>query len=319
MPDEIRPKHPVPKIPDVASFMRRFGDDAACAAHLRETRWGTNLERFICSDCGHHRGWWLPTRGLVECRECHHQTSPTSGTVFHGARVPLWKWFWAMYQEAHSKKGIAAMALAKQIQVCYQTAWTMLQKLRDAMRQRCQRYVLQGLVEVDETYVGGEEPGHPGRPGRDSEKKVPVAVALELDDEGRPKRVAMASVKRVTGHDLRRFAVKAIAKGSKLRTDGWGAYRVVAKAGYEHEPIITGSGREAVQTFPWIHTFIGNMKRMILGTYHSVSRKHLDRYLAAFTYRANRRWKEANLFDRLVIAALDAKPLTFKELTTGAR
>lgn len=169
----------------------------------------------------------------MECREGHHQTSPTAGTVFHGARVPLWKWFWAMYQEAHSKKGLSAMAL--------------------------------------------------------------------------------------TGHHLRRFAVKAIAKGSKLRTDGWGAYRVVAKAGYEHEPIITGSGREAVQTFPWIHPFIGNMKRMILGTYHSVSPKHLDRYLAAFAYRANRRWQEANLFDRLVIAAIDAKPLTFKELTTGAR
>ncbi len=171
MSDEIRPKHPVPKILDVASFMRRFGDDAACAAYLRKARWGPKLERFVCPDCGHNRGWWLPTRGLVECRECHHQTSPTAGTVFHGARVPLWKWFWAMYQEAHSKKGLAATALAKQIQVCYQTAWMMLQKLREAMRQRCQRYVLQGLVEVDETYVGGREPG---RPGRGVEKKVPV-------------------------------------------------------------------------------------------------------------------------------------------------
>ena len=85
MSDEIRPKHPVPKILDVASFMRRFGDDAACAAYLRKARWGPNLERFVCPDCGHSRGWWLPTRGLVECRECHHQTSPTAGTVFHGA------------------------------------------------------------------------------------------------------------------------------------------------------------------------------------------------------------------------------------------
>ena len=298
MPDEKRPKQPLPKVQDVASFFRRFGDDAACALHLKQTRWGTNLERFVCSDCGHDRGWWLPTRGLVECRDCHHQTSPTAGTAFHGARVPLWKWFWAMYQEAHAKKGIAALTLAKQIQLCYQTAWTMLHKLREAMRQRCQRYVLQGLVEVDETYVGGREPG---RPGRGVEKKTPVAVAVELDKYHRPRRIAMQSLPRVDARSLTRFTTQHIAKGSSLRTDGWGSYRSVARAGYDHK------------------AFIGNMKRMILGTYHSVSPKHLDRYLAAFTYRANRRWMEAKLFDRLVIAAVDAKPLTFKQLTTGAK
>ena len=316
MPDDTRPKHPMPKIPDVASFMRQFSDDDACTAHLRDKRWGPNLERFICPDCGHDYGWWLPTRGLVECRMCHHQTSPTAGTVFHGARVPLWKWFWAMYQEAHSKKGVAAMALAKQIQVCYQTAWAMLQKLREAMRQRCQRYVLQGLVEIDETYVGGREPG---RPGRGVEKKVPVAVAVELDEDKRPRRIALESVARVDARSLKAFTQANVKKGSCLRTDGWGSYRSVAKAGYEHEAIVTGGGDQAATVFPWIHTFIGNMKRMILGTYHSVSAKHLNRYLAAFVYRANRRWMEANLFDRLVIAALEGKPLTFGQLTTGAK
>jgi hypothetical protein len=306
----------MPKIPDVATFVRCFGDDAACVAHLREKRWGPNLERFVCPACGHERGWWLPTRGLVECRDCHHQTSPTAGTAFHGARVPLWKWFWAMYQEAHSKKGIAAMALAKQIQVCYQTAWAMLHKLREAMKERCQHYVLKGVVEIDETYVGGKEPG---RPGRGVEKKVPVAVAVELDENRRPKRIAMGGLERVDARSLKDFTTRHVEKGSSLRTDGWGSYVSVAKAGYEHEAIVTGGGKEAVERFPWVHTFIGNLKRMILGTYHSVSPQHLERYLAAFVYRANRRWMEANLFDRLVVAAMDAKPLTYKELTAGAK
>ncbi len=313
-----RSKGPLPAVMDVGTFRERFGTDEGCWEHLRNTRWGPNLERFTCPDCGHARGWWLANRRLVECSECHRQTSVTAGTVFHGARVPLWKWFWAIYQLAQGKKGIAALTLAKQIGVCYGTAWLMLLKLRRAMRRRNERYVLQGLVEVDETYVGGEEPGHRGRPGPDSQKKVPVAVALELNDEGKPRRVARASVKRVTGHHLKPFAVKAIAKGSTLRTDGWGAYRIVAKAGYEHDPIITGTSRKAVQTFPWIHTFIGNMKRMILGTHHWVSHKHVDDYLAEFTYRTNRRWLEASLFDRLVVAALDSKAVTYKELTTGA-
>jgi len=76
---------------------------------------------------------------------------------------------------------------------------------------------------------------------------------------------------------------------------------------------VTGGGRKAVETFPWVHTFIGNLKRIIEGTYHRVSPKHLDRNLAAFTHRANRRWMEANLIDRLVRAAVGANPLTFKE------
>ncbi len=122
----------------------------------------------------------------------------------------------------------------------------------------------------------------------------------------------MQGLKRVDARSLTGFTTRHVAKGLCLRTDGWGSYRSVARSGYKHKVVKTGGGKEAVEVFPWVHTFIGNMKRMILGTYHSVSPKHLDRYLAAFTYRANRRWTEAKLFDRLVIAAVDAKPLTFK-------
>ena len=118
------------------------------------------------------------------------------------------------------------------------------------------------------------------------------------------------NARRVIGHHLNRFAVQAAAKGSRLRTDGWGVNRRVAKAGYEHEPIITGSRPEAVQTFPWILPFIGNMKRRILETYHWDSPRHVADYLAEFTYRANRRWLEANLFDRFLVAGLGFKAVT---------
>lgn len=102
------------------------------------------------------------------------------------------------------------------------------------------------------------------------------------------------------------------------KTDGWGTYRSVAHAGYEHIAKVTGGGAKAAETFPWLHTFIGNMKRMILGTYHSVSRKHLNQTLAEFDYRANRRWNERDMFNRLVIAAVNPKPLTYQQLITGA-
>jgi transposase-like protein len=313
MPDHEH-RIPIPAVMNVAEFMERFGRQQACLDHLREVRWGPNLERFVCPDCGHARGWWLATRQLVECCDCHRQTSVTAGTVFHRRRSPLWKWFWAMYQLAQDKKGIAALELAKQISVSYATAWLMLHKLRRAMGRRDEQYVLEGLVEVDETYVGGRAEG---TTGRGAEKKTPVAVALELRGDGKPGRVAMRSLERPDGHCLRRFAQGKIKKGARLRTDGWGAYKRVAQVGYRHTAIVTGGGKFAVQTFPWLHTFIANMKRMILGTYHSVSPKHLDNYLSEFNYRTNRRWLKANLFDRLIRATLDNKAVTNRELVAG--
>jgi len=317
MPDNVQRKTPIPRVMTVAEFFQRFGDEQACCEHLKSVRWGPNLERFRCPQCDHARGWWLAARRLAECCDCHRQTSVTAGTVLHGVRTPLSKWLWAIYQLAQDKKGVAALELAKQVRVCYQTAWTMLHKIRAAMRQRDQRYTLQGLVEVDECYVGGVAKGS-GTTGRGSAGKTPVAVAVELTAQGKPGCVAMQSIPRVDAASLRKFAQGKIKKGSTLKTDGWGAYVSVAKAGYEHQRLVTGGGPAASQTFPWLHTFIGNMKRMILGTYHSVSPKHLDKYLAEFDYRANRRWGEAGLFDRLVIAAVNAKPMTGRQLIAGA-
>lgn len=316
MPDNDQHKIPIPKVMTVAEFFQRFSQQPACQEHLKTVRWGPNLERFVCPDCGHTHGWWLPRRQLVECADCHKQTSVTAGTILHGIRSDLWKWLWAIYQLAHDKKGMAAMELAKQVRVCYQTAWTMLHKIRAAMRQRDQAYTLQGLVEVDECYVGGKEPG---RIGRGVETKTPVAIGMELRKDGKPGHMAMQSIPRVDAVSLRKFAESKIAKGATLKTDGWGSYKSVAKSGYRHKVIVTGGGPKAVAKFPWLHTFIGNMKRMILGTYHSVSPKHLDHYLAEFGYRANRRWGERGLFDRLVLAAVSAKPLTFRQLVTGAK
>ncbi|MBE7457795.1 MAG: IS1595 family transposase [Planctomycetia bacterium] len=183
------------------------------------------------------------------------------------------------------------------------------------MRTREQQQVLQGLVELDEGYVGGQ--AEDGTTGRGASHKTPVAVAVELRADGKPGRVAMQSIERPDAHGLRKFAESKIEKGATLKTDGWGAYVSVAKVGYKHKPIVTGDGKTAVRKFPWVHTFIGNLKRMILGTYHSVSPKHLDRYLAEFHYRGNRRWREENLFDRLIAAALGAKPITCRQLVTG--
>ena len=315
MPKQIPPQPSIPPIMSVAEFMDRFRSDEACHEHLRKARWGEKLERFECPVCHHRKGWWLVRRKLVECPDCHRRTSVLAGTLLQGTRTALWKWFRALYVLAHDKKGLAALERAKQAQLSYTTAWLMLQKLRVNMHKRDQLYLLQGLVEMDETYVGGEDRGHIGRY---AEKKTPVAIAVELNEQGRPHRIALGALEKVTGKALTDFADRHFKPGTQVRSDGLRAYRALARAGYPHEAQTTGGGPAAVEKFPWLHTFISNLKRMILGTHHHVAPKYLDDYLAEFVYRANRRWREENIFERLVRAALGAKALTRRELVAGA-
>ena len=151
-----------------------------------------------------------------------------------------------------------------------------------------------------------------------SDHKPPVAVAVDLDAAGKPGHVALGTLAMVDCHSLKKFATQTIEKGSMLHTDGWTSYWTVAKAGYGHQATVTGSGTKAVAKFPCIHTFIGNFKRMSLGTHHSASPQRLDQHFAEFAYLADRCWWEGSLFDRLFVAAVRAKTVTYQQLTTGA-
>lgn len=136
--------------------------------------------------------------------------------------------------------------------------------------------------------------------------------------DGKPGHIALQSVTRVDARCRKKFAEKRIRKGPRLKTDGWSAYVDVAAAGFGHQPIVTGGGKKGVVPFRWMPAFICNMKRMIPGTYPNVKPKHMDRDLAEFEYRANRRLREARLFDRLRVAAVSVKALTCKQLVAGA-
>lgn len=123
----------------------------------------------------------MASRRVHECAGCGYQGSVTAGTIFHKTRTPLASWFWAIYRMSHDKKGISALQLSKEIGVGYPTAWLMQHKLRKALQDRDQSYTLRGLVEVDEGYVGGPEPGSKGRGTR---RKAVVAVASRTHRAG---------------------------------------------------------------------------------------------------------------------------------------
>ena len=155
-------------------FYTQFPNEEACWRALRQMRWPHG---FVCPRCGGRGSHRLRTRRLEQCRTCRYQASPTAGTLFHKTRVPLRTWFLAIFFVARHKKGISALQFQRDTGLgSYQTAWTMLHKLRSALGHRPE-FRLRGLVEADEAYVGGAVSG--GKRGRGAPNKALVAGAVE--------------------------------------------------------------------------------------------------------------------------------------------
>lgn len=266
---------PRPDFPKtIFEFQEWFPDEATCAKFLIDSRWP---DGFVCPRCGGQGYYWMEKRGLLQCTTCRYQVSPTAGTVMHRSRMPLKLWFYAAYLVSTLTPGISALQFQRQMGLSsYQTAFTMLHKLRDGMV-RVGRDKISGLVEVDETYVGGAEHG---KTGRGAYGKVIVAGAVEIHDNA-ANRVRLKVIPDVTQKTLTEFIQSNVIEGSTIRTDDWGGYNKLEQAGYRH--IV--NAEELIH----IHRVFSNLKTWILGTHHGVSSVHLQAYLNEYTFRFNRR------------------------------
>lgn len=301
---------------NLIEFGERFTTDATCRAYLEGIRWP---DGFRCSVCGGARAWSTGRLGLWECAGCHHQTSVTAGTIFEGTRKPLRLWFLAMWLITSEKNGISALGLQRQLGFTrYETVWTWLHKLRRAMV-RPGRDQLSGRVEVDETYLGGEEEG---LRGREVKNKFIVAVAVEEDGAGMG-RVRLRRVEDVSQRSLLHFVQEAVRAGSVVHTDGWRGYANLSSHGYRHEATNVSRSQElAHELLPRVHRVVALLKRWLLGTYQgAVGKDHLDYYLDEFTFRFNRRGsnKRGKLFYRLVQQAVQVDSVSWKEVAAGGR
>lgn len=238
----------------------------------------------------------------------------TAGTVFHGTHLPLLTWFWAIFFVARHKKGISALQLQRDTGIgSYQTAWTLLHKLRSALHPRA-AHRLRGLVEVDESYVGGHEKGRRG--GREVLNKSIVVGAVEqrAHTAGRLRLGVLEGVR--FEEDLGPFVRGVIdASQTTVRTDGFPAYLGLEGVGIQHDRRIQGPDRaHSSDILPWVHRVFGNLKTWLRGTFHGVSHKHLPRYLDEFTYRFDRRWREDELFGFVLRRAARGEPLPYHRL-----
>jgi transposase-like protein len=297
------------RILTVQEFSERFDTDEQCAEQLRRSRW---RDGFVCPACGHAGGSYVVTRRLYQCTACRRQTSVTAGTIFHKTRVPLRKWFWALYRMGQDKKGISAMMLRKEIGVSYPTAWIMLQKIRHAMASDERDRVLHGTVELDDAYLGGFRSG---THGRGAKGKTPFYVAAEVTPSGGLGSASLQPTRRLNKRSAESFAQTRLDGACRVRTDGLSIYQGLGALGYVHEAVVVGShGRKAVTAFPWVHTLISNLKRFVLGRHHAIAGKHAVRYLGEFAYRLNRRCQESELFAVLLDTCAKVETITYSEL-----
>jgi transposase-like protein len=293
----------------LAEFERRFSDEAACREYLASVRWP---DGFVCPRCEGRKGWQM-SRGLFLCADCRHQVSVTAGTIFQDSRLPLTMWFRAIWHVTSQKSGTSALGLQRVLGFgSYQTAWSCLQKLRHAMV-RPDRDRLSGVVEVDETYIGGEKPGKRGR-GALGKALVVIAAQEDGDHIG---RIRLVHVPDVSGASLGDAIMRTIAPGSRVKTDDWKGYNGIEELGYRRK-IVRKSSAVGENLLPNCHLVASLLKRWILGTHQgAVSAKHLQCYLDEFTFRFNRRSSQSRgkLFYRLVQQVTHIAPKTYASIT----
>lgn len=292
----------------ILEFEQCFGTEEACRRYLFQLRWP---EGFCCPRCGHRQAW-ATKRRLYRCRQCDYQVSVTAGTIFQDTRKPLRLWFRAIWHVTSQKIGVSALGLQRVLGLPrYETTWTWLQKLRVAMV-RPGRDRLSGIIEVDETYIGGEKPG---KRGRGAGGKALVMVAAQ-ENEGHIGRIRLCRVPDASAESLSQAVQDTVEPGSMVRTDGWGGYGQLTSLGYVHA-VVRETGEVGENLLPLAHRAASLLKRWLLGTHQGAVRaSHLDYYLDEFTFRFNRRTSgsRGKLFYRLVQQAVQVQPVKGNDL-----
>ena len=287
---------------NLLTIVDEYGSDEACRALLERLRWPNGV---ACQRCGSLDVYELKNRPVYRCSACRYDFSVTAGTIMHDSHLPLRKWFIAIYLMCESKKGVSALQLKRTLGVAYQTAWHLCHRIREAMgNDQLDGPTLLGVVEVDETLVGGRKRGK-GHGYRGN--KTWVAGALQRDGRVRLERIP--NVRRKTLHGFIARTVRDEAEA--IYTDELKSYLGIADADTRHETVNHSADQWVVGD---VHTnsiegVWSLFKRSIMGSFHKVSVKHLDRYLAELEWRFNNRDNDRIFVDTLRrIVRTDALP-----------
>jgi len=243
-------------------FMQRYGTEEKCHAALVAMRWP---DGFVCPQCGETRHCRFERKGLQywQCSACREQTTVMCGTIFEATQLPLTTWFLAMHLLTQAKNNVSALELKRHLGVRYKTAWLLKHKLMQLMSEREASRQLDGRVEIDDAYLGGELPG--GKSGRGSENKVSFIAAVQTTDEGHPLFACLKKLE-FTKEAIAAWARQSLAASARVVSDGLWCFTAVTAAGAQHERSVTGGGAASakMEKFLAVNTLLGNREDGLL-------------------------------------------------------
>lgn len=300
------------KFESLYDLFEAFPDEQSCLDHLRAIRW---RDGEFCPHCGGERIYHFSDRNTFKCGDCRKRFSIKVGTICHDTKLPLRKWFMAIWLITNHKKGVASTTLARDLKITQKSAWHVLHRLRHAARTQSFNAPLDGPVETDETYVGGKEKNKhtdkriPGSQGG-ANKSVVLGV-LKRDGELRAE-----VVKDTTASTVQGVVRKNVNAGQIVMTDEHRSYKGLRKD-YAHLSVNHSKGDYVIAGV--VHTngiesVWALLKRQIVGIHHFVSPKHLSRYVDEMAWRFNRRDMDANERMNEIFDCVEGR-LTWKALT----